>query len=487
MWTTINAFLKTVDNFVWGVPLMVLILCGGILLTVRLGVLQMRRLPLALKWMIKNEEGGKGEISSFAALCTALSATIGTGNIVGVATAVCAGGPGALFWMIVAAFFGMATKFSEGLLAIKYRVVDKDGHSLGGPFYYIEQGMGSKWKWLAKIFAFFGVCVGLFGIGTFSQVNGISSAVNNFFDPKNQHTVKVLPFLGEYSWSVVIASLVLAFCVAAVLIGGVKRIASVSQIIVPFMAVIYIVFVLVLVVCNITAVPAAFATIVKAAFSPKAITGGAVGSFLVAMQKGVARGNFSNESGLGSAPIAAAAAQTKEPVRQGLVSMCGTFIDTIIVCTMTGLAIVMMGSYEAINPVTGKPFEGVEVTNHAFQNGFSFLPSMIPAFILMVCLVFFAFTTILGWNYYGERCMEYLFNSNMKVVMVYRYLYILAVFIGPYMTVSAVWTIADIFNGLMALPNLIALLALSGVISKDTRRYVAKYSRAKRINKLVRA
>ena len=205
------------------------------------------------------------------------------------------------------------------------------------------------------------------------------------------------------------------------------------------------------------------------------------------LNEGFARGIFSNESGLGSAPIAAAAAQTKEPVRQGLVSMCGTFIDTIIVCTMTGLAIVMMGSYEAINPVTGKPFEGVEVTNHAFQNGFSFLPSMIPAFILMVCLVFFAFTTILGWNYYGERCMEYLFNSNMKVVMVYRYLYILAVFIGPYMTVSAVWTIADIFNGLMALPNLIALLALSGVISKDTRRYVAKYSRAKRINKLVRA
>ena len=487
MWNTINNFLSAVDNFVWGVPLMVLIMAGGIMLTVRLGLLQMRKLPLALKWMVKNEEGGDGEITSFGALCTALSATIGTGNIVGVATAVGAGGPGALFWMVLAAFFGMATKYSEGLLAVKYRVIGKDGHSLGGPFYYIEQGMGAKWKWLAKIFAFFGVCVGLFGIGTFSQVNGISSAVNNFFDPKNQHTVKVLPFLGEYSWSVVIASLVLAFCVAAVLIGGVKRIASVSQIIVPFMAVIYIVFVLVLVVCNITAVPAAFATIVKAAFSPKAITGGAVGSFLVAMQKGVARGIFSNESGLGSAPIAAAAAQTKEPVRQGLVSMCGTFIDTIVVCTMTGLAIVMMGSYEAINPVTGKPFEGVEVTNHAFQNGFSFLPSMIPAFILMVCLVFFAFTTILGWNYYGERCMEYLFNSNMKVVMVYRYLYILAVFIGPYMTVSAVWTIADIFNGLMALPNLIALLALSGVISKDTRRYVAKYSRAKRINKLVRA
>lgn len=466
MWNTINNFLSAVDNFVWGVPLMVLIMAGGIMLTVRLGLLQMRKLHLALKWMVKNEEGGDGEITSFGALCTALSATIGTGNIVGVATAVGAGGPGALFWMVLAAFFGMATKYSEGLLAVKYRVIGKDGHSLGGPFYYIEQGMGAKWKWLAKIFAFFGVCVGLFGIGTFSQVNGISSAVNNFFDPKNQHTVKVLPFLGEYSWSVVIASLVLAFCVAAVLIGGVKRIASVSQIIVPFMAVIYIVFVLVLVVCNITAVPAAFATIVKAAFSPKAITGGAVGSFLVAMQKGVARGIFSNEAGLGSAPIAAAAAQTHSTVRQGLVSMTGTFIDTIVICTMTGLTIVITGTWN-----TG--LEGVAITTAAFQKGLPFPPA-VASLVLMVCLVFFAFTTILGWNYYGERCIEYLFNRNKKVVKGYRWLYILAIFIGPYMTVEAVWNIADIFNALMAFPNLIALIALSPVVFAETKAFFGK-------------
>lgn len=466
MWNTINNFLSAVDNFVWGVPLMVLIMAGGIMLTVRLGLLQMRKLHLALKWMVKNEEGGDGEITSFGALCTALSATIGTGNIVGVATAVGAGGPGALFWMVLAAFFGMATKYSEGLLAVKYRVIGKDGHSLGGPFYYIEQGMGTKWKWLAKIFAFFGVCVGLFGIGTFSQVNGISSAVNNFFDPKNQHTVKVLPFLGEYSWSVIIASLVLAFCVAAVLIGGVKRIASVSQIIVPFMAVIYIVFVLVLVVCNITAVPAAFATIVKAAFSPKAITGGAVGSFLVAMQKGVARGIFSNEAGLGSAPIAAAAAQTHSTVRQGLVSMTGTFIDTIVICTMTGLTIVITGTWN-----TG--LEGVAITTAAFQKGLPF-PSAVASLVLMVCLVFFAFTTILGWNYYGERCIEYLFNRNKKVVKGYRWLYILAIFIGPYMTVEAVWNIADIFNALMAFPNLIALIALSPVVFAETKAFFGK-------------
>ena len=473
--SAINDFLSTVDNLVWGVPLMVLILAGGLLLTVRLGLLQVRKLPLALKWMIKNEEeaeGARGEITSFAALCTALSATIGTGNIVGVATAVGAGGPGALFWMIVAAFFGMATKYSEGLLAVKYRVVAEDGHSLGGPFYYIERGMGAKWKWLAKLFAFFGVCVGLFGIGTFSQVNGIASAVNGFFDPNNQHSVKILPFLGEYSWSVVIASLILAFCVAAVLIGGVKRIASVSQIIVPFMAIIYVVFVIILVICNITEVPAAIVTIVKAAFNPRAVTGGVVGSMIVAMQQGVARGIFSNEAGLGSAPIAAAAAQTKEPVRQGLVSMTGTFIDTIVICTLTGLSIVLTGAWQV------EGLEGVQVTTYAFQNGLPF-PAEVSSFILMLCLVFFAFTTILGWDYYSERCLEYLSGGNMKHVKVYRWIYILAVFIGPYMTVSAVWTIADIFNGLMAIPNMIALFVLSGVVVKETKDFFRRHNEAK--------
>ena len=468
MWEAINNFLVAVDDKVWGVPLMVLIIAGGVLLTSRLGFLQVRRLPLALKWMFKNEEEGDGEISSFAALCTALSATIGTGNIVGVATAVCAGGPGALFWMIVAAFFGMATKFSEGLLAVKYRVVAEDGHSLGGPFYYIEKGMGPKWKWLGKIFAFFGVCVGLFGIGTFSQVNGISSAVQNFFDPDKTNCINI-PFLGQYSVAVVVSSLILAFCVAAILIGGLKRIATVSQIIVPFMAVLYVGLAVIIIITNITAVPAALASIVKSAFTGSALAGGAVGSVCVAMQKGVARGIFSNESGLGSAPIAAAAARTKEPVRQGLVSMTGTFIDTIVICTMTGLSIVIAGSW--LNP----ELEGVAITMDAFQKGLPF-PSFVATFSLMLCLVFFAFTTILGWNYYGERCVEYLFNRNKGVVMGYRILYILAVFIRPYMTVKAVWNISDIFNALMAFPNLIALLALNGVIVKETRDFHAKHN-----------
>ena len=469
MWEAINNFLVAVDDKVWGVPLMVLIIAGGVLLTSRLGFLQVRRLPLALKWMFKNEEEGDGEISSFAALCTALSATIGTGNIVGVATAVCAGGPGALFWMIVAAFFGMATKYSEGLLAVKYRVVAGDGHSLGGPFYYIEKGMGSKWKWLAKIFAFFGVCVGLFGIGTFSQVNGISSAVQNFFDPNKTNCINI-PFLGQYSVAVVVSSLILAFCVAAILIGGLKRIATVSQIIVPFMAVIYIVLSVALIICNITEIPAAIVTVVKAAFNPRAVTGGVVGSMIVAMQKGVARGIFSNEAGLGSAPIAAAAALTDSPGQQGLISMLGTFIDTIVICTMTGLSIVIAGTWNI-------GLEGVAVTTKAFQMTLPF-PEQFSSFILMICLVFFAFTTILGWDYYSEKCLEYLSNGNQKVVKGYRWLYILAVFIGPYMTVSAVWTIADIFNGLMAIPNLIALVALSGVVVSETKVYLKRIGKA---------
>lgn len=273
-----------------------------------------------------------------------------------------------------------------------------------------------------------------------------------------------IPGIGTYSWTVVIASLILAICVALVLIGGIKRISSVAQIIVPFMAVIYVAFCLILIVCNITKVPEGIVTIVKAAFNPSAVAGGITGSMLVAMQKGVARGIFSNEAGLGSAPIAAAAAKTKEPVRQGLVSMTGTFIDTIVICTMTGLSIVMTGAWKV------EGLEGVQVTTYAFQQGLPF-PDMVSAFILMLCLVFFAFTTILGWDYYSERCLEYLTGGHMKSVMVYRWIYIFAVFIGPYMTVSAVWTIADIFNGLMALPNMIALFALSGVVVKETKDF----------------
>lgn len=470
MLDTINTVLGKIDSFVWGIPLIALILLSGLFLTIRLKGVQFRRLPHAFKKMFANEKSGQhGEVSSFAALCTALSATIGTGNIVGVATAVVAGGPGALFWMWLAALVGMATKYSECLLSVKYRQVTEDGHIIGGPFYYIEKGMGSKFKWLAKIFAVFGVCVGLMGIGTFTQVNGIASAVNNFFDANNSWTVSI--FGRDYSWTVVIAAIVVTFFVALVIIGGIKRISSVAQVIVPFMAITYVILAVLIIGFNITKVPGAFATIVKSAFGVRAATGGALGAMMVAMQNGIARGIFSNEAGLGSAPIAAAAAHTDEPAKQGLISMLGTFIDTIIICTMTGLAIVITGAWDM-------GLQGVAVTTKAFQIGLPF-PGEVASFLLMICLIFFAFTTILGWDYYSEKCLEYLTGGRMGIVKAYRWVYIACVFFGPFMTISAVWTIADIFNGLMAIPNLIALLALNGVVVMETKKYLDKINKKK--------
>ena len=465
MLATISSILDQIDSLVWGIPLIVLILAVGIFLTVRLKGLQFTKLGLAIKHIAANERSGEhGEVSSFGALCTALSATIGTGNIVGVATAIVTGGPGAMFWMWFAALLGTATKYSECLLAVKYRSVESDGHIVGGPFYYIEKGMGKNWKWLAKIFAFFGVGVGLFGIGTFTQVNGISSAVNNFFDPSNTWAVNL--FGRTYSWTVVITGVILTICVGLVIIGGLKRISRVAEVIVPFMAVLYIAAALLVIICNITKVPAAIVEIVQSAFGMRAAAGGALGAIVMAMQKGIARGIFSNEAGLGSAPIAAAAAQVEDPAGQGLVSMMGTVIDTLVICTLTGLTIVITGAWNV-------GLEGIAVTTKAFQDGMP-LSGEIVSFILMVSLVFFAFTTILGWDYYSERCLEYLTGGNMKVVKGYRWIYILAIFIGPYMTVSAVWTIADIFNGLMALPNLVALVALNGVIVAETKKYFEK-------------
>ena len=470
MLDTINTVLGKIDSFVWGIPLIALILLSGLFLTIRLKGVQFRKLPHAFKKMFANEKSGQhGEVSSFAALCTALSATIGTGNIVGVATAVVAGGPGALFWMWLAALVGMATKYSECLLSVKYRQVTEDGHIIGGPFYYIEKGMGSKFKWLAKIFAVFGVCVGLMGIGTFTQVNGIASAVNNFFDANNSWTVSI--FGRDYSWTVVIAAIAVTFFVALVIIGGIKRISSVAQVIVPFMAITYVILAVLIIGFNITKVPGAFATIVKSAFGVRAAAGGALGAMMVAMQNGIARGIFSNEAGLGSAPIAAAAAHTDEPAKQGLISMLGTFIDTIIICTMTGLAIVITGAWDM-------GLQGVAVTTKAFQIGLPF-PGEVASFLLMICLIFFAFTTILGWDYYSEKCLEYLTGGRMGIVKAYRWVYIACVFFGPFMTISAVWTIADIFNGLMAIPNLIALLALNGVVVMETKKYLDKINKKK--------
>ena len=465
---TFMDFLTKLDDIAWGIPMLCLIMGGGLRLTIRLKGMQFKRLGLALKYMLKNEEDGEGEVTSFGALCTALSATVGTGNIVGVATAILVGGPGALFWMFVAACIGMATKYAEGLLSIKYRVIDKDGHVLGGPFYYIERGMGKKWTWLAKLFAIFGCLAGLMGIGTITQVNGVASAVETFVDPQEQHIALTIGGM-DYTWATVVTAVVVAVAVALVIIGGIKRISKVSETIVPFMIVIYIVITLAILIFNIKELPAAFVSVIKGAFGLDAAAGGVLGAIFIAMQKGVARGVFSNEAGLGSAPIAAAAAKTNEPVRQGLVTMTGTFIDTIIVCMMTGFSILVTGA----NNVEG--LEGAAVTAQAFGAGLPWA-QQVGAFFLMLCLALFAFTTILGWDYYAERCLEYLLGGkkNSVVLTMFRWLYILAVLIGPFLTVSAVWTIADIFNGFMAIPNLIALIVLSGIVVKETKAYFDK-------------
>ncbi|MBR0031717.1 MAG: alanine:cation symporter family protein [Treponema sp.] len=472
MFKSINNILNAIDDVVWGIPTIMLILVTGIVVTVATRGIQFTKLGRAFKSIFKENEG-HGELSGFAALCTALSATIGTGNIVGVSTAVLAGGPGALFWMWLAAILGTATKYSECMLAIKYREVAADGHILGGPFYTIEKGMGPKWKWLAVLFAIFGTLVGLFGLGTFTQINGICGAIQNAFDPENAN---IAFYVGEhaYSWATVIGGAVITVSAALVIIGGLKRIAKIAEKVVPAMAFIYIFMGLAVIIMNATRIPAAFELIFKGAFGAqtgfKALEGAALGVVLkTAMQKGIARGIFSNEAGLGSAPIAAAAVQTNEPVEQGLVNMTGTVIDTLIICTMTGLSIIIAGG-----DVWNSGASGAALTAKAFSTILGGDGHSIQ-FLLMLCLIFFAFTTILGWDYYSERCLEYLSKGNQTVVKVYRWLYILAVAIGPYMTISAVWTIADITNGLMAIPNCISLIVLSGVVAKETKKYFEKY------------
>ena len=434
--------LNSVDSFVWGPPLLILLVGTGIWLTLRLGVLQLRNLPLALGLIFKAKSNGAGDTSSFRALCTALAATIGTGNIVGVATAVKAGGPGALFWMWVAAFFGMATKYAEGLLAVKYRSYDEKGEVVGGPMFYIENGMGRQWRPLAVFFSAAGVLVAYFGIGTFAQVNSIVDITRLSIGLDPLYTAIILTVL-----------------VAAVTLGGLKSIAAVASKIVPAMAVIYFLSTVGFLLIFADKVPAAILLVLQDAFTPTAAMGGFAGAtVMVAMRSGIARGVFSNESGLGSAPIVAAAAKTKWPAEQGLVSMTGTFIDTIIICTLTGLTLVVSGLW------TGD-LNGAALTQAAFLQAYP----AVGNYVLMVGLVLFAFTTILGWNYYGERCIVYL--AGVKAIMPYRVIFIILIACGAFLKLEAIWVLADIVNGLMAIPNLIALLALSGVVVKETKRY----------------
>lgn len=436
--------LNAIDSFVWGPPLLVLLIGTGLMLTVRLHLLQVFRLPRALKLIFTAKNKGDGDVDSFKALCTALAATVGTGNIVGVATAIHAGGPGAIFWMWMAAFVGMATKYAEGCLAVKYRTVDKNGDISGGPMYYIENGLGKKFKPLAFLFAFFGVLVAFFGIGTFAQVNSIVEIMKLATDVPVEYTAVILTIV-----------------VAAVTIGGLQSISKVAAKIVPAMAIIYVISTVGFLIAFYDKVPAAIEQIIVCAFTPTAAAGGFLGAtVLMAMRNGVARGVFSNESGLGSAPIVAAAAKTKWPAEQGLISMTGTFIDTIIICTLTGLVIVVSGAW------TGD-LNGAALTNSAFLQAYPAWGSM----ILCIGLTLFAFTTILGWNYYGERCIEYL--VGVKGIMPYRVIFIILVACGAFLKLDVIWVLADIVNGLMAIPNLIALIGLSGVVVAETKKYHA--------------
>ena len=434
--------LNEIDAFVWGPPLLVLLVGTGILLTFRLKLLQVFKLPQALGLIFSAKNDGSGDVNSFKALCTALAATVGTGNIVGVATAIKAGGPGALFWMWMAAFFGMATKYSECLLAVKYRTVDANGNISGGPMYYIENGLGKKYKPLAVMFAIFGVLCAYFGIGTFAQVNSI---------------VEITQISAGIP--VVYTGIALTVVVAAVTIGGLKSIATVAAKVVPAMALLYFLTTVGIMIVFADQVPAAIATVLNSAFTPTAAQGGFLGAtVMLAMRSGVARGVFSNESGLGSAPIVAAAAKTKWAAEQGLISMTGTFIDTIIICTLTGLSLVVSG-------VWCGPLNGAAMTESAFTMAFPAFGSM----LLLVGLVLFAFTTILGWNYYGERCVEYL--MGVKAILPYRIIFIFLIACGPFLKLEEIWVLEDIVNGLMAIPNLIALIALSGVVVAETKAY----------------
>lgn len=434
--------LNQIDSFVWGPPLLMLLVGTGIWLTVRLGVLQVVRLPRALTLIFTSKNDGSGDVNSFQSLMTALAATVGTGNIVGVATALKAGGPGALFWMWLAAFFGMATKYAEGLLAVKYRSVDKNGNIAGGPMYYIEKGLGEKYRPLSVLFALFGVLCAYFGIGTFAQVNSIVEITQ---------LAAGIPV--EYT------GIVLTVLVAAITLGGLKSIARVAGKLVPTMALLYLIITAGILIFNIDALPAAIASVIESAFTPTAATGGFLGAtVMMALRNGVARGVFSNESGLGSAPIVAAAAKTKWPAEQGLISMTGTFIDTIIICTLTGLSLIVTGAWSG-------EFNGAAMTQQAFVSVYGNMGSL----LLMIGLSLFAFTTILGWNYYGERCIEYLLG--VKAILPYRLIFIGLIACGPFLKLEAIWVLADIVNGLMAIPNLIALLGLTGVIVAETKRY----------------
>ena len=445
--------LNEIDAFVWGPPLLVLLVGTSILLTFRLKLLQVFKLPQALGLIFSSKNDGSGDVNSFKALCTALAATVGTGNIVGVATAIKAGGPGALFWMWLAAFFGMATKYAECLLAVKYRTVDANGNISGGPMYYIKNGLKKHWHWLAYLFAAFGV-ITVFGTGNATQVNTITTAIDSAL-----FNYGIISKDSVSNINLVIG-IVLAVLLALILLGGIKRIGQVTEKLVPFMALFYVVLALGVVILNINHVPAVFKEIVEGAFSPASVTGGVVGSFFMSMKKGVSRGIFSNEAGLGTGSIAHACADTRKPVKQGFFGIFEVFVDTIVFGTLTALVILCSEV-----PITYGQAAGAELTISGFTATYGNWVSLFTA-VAMCC---FAFSTIIGWGLYGARCIEFLFGT--KVNKPFMFVYSLVAIVGATLDLGLLWSIAETFNGLMAIPNLIAVFLLSGVVVKLGREH----------------
>ena len=445
---------STLGGIAWGPYMLAFIAFTGLYLTIGLKFMPIMKISYGLKLLkAKSDDEEKGEIPARSALFTAMSATVGTGNIAGVATAIALGGPGAIFWMWVMGFVGMATKYGEAVLAVKFRETDSNGSYVGGPMYYIKNGLGEKWKWLGFLFALFGT-IAAFGIGNMVQSNTVANQLQN--------TLDVEPLL---------TGIIIAFIAGLVIIGGVKRISAFASTLVPFMSLLYIVSALIIVLMNLNQVPAAFGIIVDSAFNGTAATGGFAGAtVLMAIRFGIARGVFSNEAGLGSAPIAHAAAKTNSPVKQGTIAMLGTFFDTIIICSLTALVIVISGAWQSGD-------NGAVLTSNAFVFGLS----SIGGSIITISLILFAFTTIIGWSYYGERCSAYIFG--IKAIMPYRILWILSIILGAYAlnlggttaeSVNLIWLIADVMNGFMAIPNLIALVLLSPVIFKLSKEYFSR-------------
>jgi len=440
--------IDTMREVIWGPGMLALLLGTGIYLSIGLKGISITKIPYAFKQLFKGRKGsGEGEISPFNALMTALSSTVGTGNIVGVATAIALGGPGALFWMWCAAVIGLATKYAEAVLAVHYRETDELGKKVGGPMYYIKNGLGAKWKWLGMLFAFFGALAG-FGLANTVQSNAVSQVLES-----------------NFSVPTLVSGIVMSALVGIVLLGGIKRIAEVAGKLVPLMAIIYLLATMSILILNAAEVPAAVILIVDTAFNGAAATGGFVGAtIMLALQSGVARGVFSNESGLGSAPIAHAAAETNSPVRQGSIAMLGTFIDTLIICTMTGLVLVVTGVWDG-------ELHGAAMTSAAFS-------SQLPYgdIILTLCIILFGFTTMLGWSYYGERCAEFLVGP--KVIVPFRVLWVVGIFLGTQMSLELVWKMSDVLNGMMAIPNLIALVFLAPVVFRLSKEYFAEEEQA---------